>query len=299
MKKTISIFLIVLISSMGAGAQKLIDLYPAGIPDSLPNVNAEYKDEYENVYKVSHPSMYMFAPNDSNRTNAAVIICPGGGYYGLVIKFEGFKIAEYYARHGITAFVLKYRIPDSAYMKDKAFGPLEDAQQAIKTVREGAAKYRVDANKIGIMGFSAGGNLAAVASTHFKENLVANPLHTSFRPDFTILVYPVVSVTNEIGHIGSRDNLLGKNPSAKLIKYFSAELQVTTETPPALLIQTTYDKTVSVMNSIAYYEALRDKNIPVQMHLLQKGDHGFDITIPAEDWMFYCTDWLKINEFIK
>lgn len=280
-------------------AQKEINLYDGKVPNSIPQVDSEYTDNYKAVFKVSIPKLYVFLPTDTNKTGTAVIICPGGGYYGIVMQQEGYQTAEYYAKHGVTAFVLKYRIPNDSYIKDKSIAPLQDAQQAMKWVREHAAEYSVRPDHIGVMGFSAGGHLAAMVSTHFSESYIPNPDHTSLRPDFTILIYPVISMTDQIGHIGSRDNILGKNPSKEKIDFFSNELHVTADSPPCLLIHTAFDKIVPVINSIVYFEALQKNKVPVQMHLLQNGDHGFVVTTPIQEWMCYCFDWLNINKMLK
>jgi acetyl esterase/lipase len=244
------------------------------------------------------PTLTVYLPPKEKANGAAVIVCPGGGYGALVMNKEGFAIAEYFAKQGVAAFVLKYRLPDDKIMKDKSVGPLQDAQQAITLIRQNARQWNVDTTKVGIMGFSAGGHLASTAGTHFNHPVIAVKPRVSVRPDFMILVYPVISMTDSLGHRGSRDNLLGKNPSSEKIQLFSNELQVTAQTPPAFLIHAGDDKVVDVDNSISFYEALRHKKIPSEMHIYPKGDHGFVLKMPVEEWMNVCTKWMKHSGFL-
>ena len=226
----------------------------------------------------------------------SIIICPGGGYSRLAIDHEGVEVAKALNLKGITAFVLKYRLPNDTIMSDKTIGPLQDAQQAIRTVRKQAAAWGLNPNKIGIMGFSAGGHLAATAATHF--NFVADPTNkdtTSVRPDFVILIYPVISFNDSILHPGSRNNLIGKNPPAEFVKQFSNELQVTKNSPPAFLVHTADDATVPVANSIRYYQACIDHKVPAEMHLYPKGGHGFGMhnKTTADKWFDRLLNWIN------
>ena len=211
-------------------AQQEIPLYEGKIPDSKDFTNGEgivFNREADNIaYNVSVPTITIFLPPGEKTNNTAVIICPGGGYHLLVIGREGRDIAREFNKLGVAAFVLKYRLPDDRIMPDKSIGPLQDAQRAIQLVREHAGEWNIDPQKIGIMGFSAGGHLASTAGTHFENSLIDNKKGTSLRPDFMILVYPVISLSDSLGHIGSREYLLGKNPSEKQIRFFSNELQV-------------------------------------------------------------------------
>ena len=185
-----------------------------------------------------------------------MVICPGGGYWVTSIVKEGFAVAREFNKWGVAAFVLKYRIPNDSSMIDKKIGPLQDAQRAIQLVRMHAKEWNVDANKVGIMGFSAGGHLASTAATHFNHSYIENTNNINLRPDFSIFIYPVISFQDSIGHIGSRDQLIGKNPPKPLLDSFSNELQVTAQTPPTFLVHATDDDVVPVMNSIVFYEAL-------------------------------------------
>ena len=195
----------------------------------------------------------------------------------------------------ITAFVLKYRLPDNNTMIDKSTGPLQDAQQAISTVRKDAKKWGVQKNKIGIMGFSAGGHLAATVSTHF--NYKSNPENSdtvSLRPDFSILIYPVISFDSSITHQGSCNNLLGANPTAEKKVFFSNEKQINTKTPPAFLVHAGNDEAVPVANSIRYYEECIKNKVPAEMHLYPKGGHGFSMKNPTtnDKWMDRLKNWI-------
>lgn len=283
-----------------AFAQQTIALYENKIPGALQHGNEESYDSVKGVaFKVSIPTLSIYLPPKEKANGAAVIICPGGGYGALVMNNEGFAVAGYLVKQGVAAFVLKYRLPNDKTMKDKSVGPLQDAQQAIALVRQNTEQWNVDTTRVGIMGFSAGGHLASAAGTHFDHPVIAVKQQVSVRPDFMILVYPVISMTDSLGHHGSRDNLLGKNPSPQKIQLFSNELQVTAQTPPAFLIHAGDDKVVDVDNSISFYEALRHNAVPAEMHIYPKGDHGFVLKIPVEEWMNVCTKWMKHSGFIE
>jgi acetyl esterase/lipase len=281
-------------------AQQTIALYENKIPGALQIGNEENYDTVRGVaFKVSTPTLRMYLPPKEKANGTAVVICPGGGYGALVMNKEGFAVAEYFVKQGVAAFVLKYRLPDDKTMKDKSVGPLQDAQQAIALVRQHAMQWNVDTSRVGIMGFSAGGHLASTAGTHFNHPVIRLKQQVSVRPDFMILVYPVISMTDSLGHSGSRHKLLGKNPSLQKIKFFSNELQVTAQTPPAFLIHAGDDKVVDVDNSISFYEALRHKAVPAEMHIYPKGNHGFVLKMPVEEWMHVCTKWMKQSGFVK
>ncbi len=254
------------------------------------------------VRSVTVPSITAYFPSKEKATGAAVIICPGGGYSYLVMNDEGSSVAEAFAQNGVTAFVLKYRLPDEKIMVNKTIGPLQDAQQAIKTVRERAAAWNIDPARIGIIGFSAGGHLASTASTHFNEKIIENPDNTSLRPDFSILIYPVISFTEQLAHKGSRRALLGKDTivAAKVDQY-SNEKQVTAATPPAFLLHSSDDKVVPVANSIAYYQALLAAGVKAEMHLYFAGGHGFGLNNKTnkDHWFDRCLNWMRANDWIK
>ena len=286
--------------SLASFSQRVMPLYTDAIPGALNAPSEEYFDSARGLaFKVFTPTVSVYLPPKEKATGAAVIICPGGGYGVLVIEKEGYAIARYFAEKGVAAFVLKYRLPDDKIMKDKSTGPLQDAQQAIRLVRRHAREWNINPGKIGIMGFSAGGHLASTAGTRFNMPVAGDPQGISPRPDFMILVYPVISMTDSLGHGGSRKNLLGEAPAAEKKKLFSNELQVTGDTPPAFLIHAGDDKVVDVDNSISFYEALRHHKVPGEMHIDPKGNHGFVLNIPIDDWMSICMKWMKGSGIIQ
>ena len=278
--------------------------------DKIPNAIAvaDYKEEmtYFNdgsingISKVSQPTMTIFLADAKIANGTSVVICPGGGYHHLSINKEGYKIAKWLNTLGISAFVLKYRMPSDLTMKDKTVGPLQDAQEALRMVRRNAEKWKIDPNKIGIMGFSAGGHLAATLSTQFAEKVYDSKDNTSSRPDFSILMYPVISMQDGITHSGSKENLLGKNASAILVEQYSNEKQVNATTPKTFIVHATDDKAVPVENSINYYLALKQNNIPVEIHLYENGGHGFGLGTDGtnKNWSKTCENWLISNGFI-
>ncbi|MDR0793646.1 MAG: alpha/beta hydrolase [Chitinophagaceae bacterium] len=284
----------------GKKAQQIIPLYKE-VPNSKPAKEKEVvtnKPE-ELVSKVSTPTLLVYLPKNGTKKSPAIVICPGGGYAVLAIDKEGKAVAQQLAAMGFAAFVLKYRLPDSTIMTDKKIGPLQDAQRAIQMVRENAAEWNIDTGKVGIMGFSAGGHLAATASTHFADAVIDNPQHINLRPNFSVLIYPVISFDSSIGHLGSRENLIGAHPSNEEVNYFSNELQVTSNTPPAFLIHASDDEAVNPMNSILYYEALQKNKVKnCELHIYAKGGHGFGLHLPNanEHWIERFKNWWEVVE---
>ena len=294
-KDRLFVVLLFMLFSVFVQAQEIITLYPSEIPNAKTST---IKESGIGMYKdVTVPTLEYFKPHAEKASGAAIIIVPGGGYSVVVYDGEGVSTAKALAEKGIAAFVLKYRLPNDAIMTDKKIGPLQDTQQAIKLVRENAKKWRLDKNKIGIMGFSAGGHLASTAATHFDKSYIENKENTSLRPDFQILVYPVISMTDALTHAGSRDNLLGKNPSKEDVDLYSNELQVQYNTPPAYLTHTADDKVVDVDNSIVYFEKLRHHKVPVEMHIYPRGDHGFIFRYPG--WMEPLFSWMESNVWLE
>jgi acetyl esterase/lipase len=212
-------FLVIAILPFGTSAQSLVKLYSGPIPNSrqgyLPDIA---KPSAGMVNRVLIPELEMYLPDKDKATGAAVIVCPGGSYKVLTYDAEGVRTAKELMKNGIAAFVLKYRLPDDSTMIDKKIGPLQDAQQAIKVVRENAANWGIDTARVGIMGFSAGGHLAATAATHFQRAYIPNPEHTNLRPAFLVVVYPVISMQDGVTHKDSRTNLLGKNPAKETLR---------------------------------------------------------------------------------
>ena len=286
-------------------AQETIPLYNGTIPHSKPIRNRELsetgKDGILRISKVSEPTLLAFFPPKEKATGTAVIICPGGGYGILAASHEGTDVAKVFNEWGVTAFVLKYRLPDDSIMQDKETGPLQDAQTAIQLVRMNAAKWGLNKNKIGIMGFSAGGHLASTAGTHYNHPVIEVKNNTSLRPDFMVLLYPVISFTDSLAHMGSRTNLIGKNPTAEKINYYSNEQQVNATTPPTFLVHAKDDGGVKVENSIAFYDALKKNDVPAEIHLYEKGGHGFGMNngTSADKWMDWLKAWMKERHFLN
>ena len=283
-------------------AQSVINLYSERIPNEIAGPDEEKKmdDGIVRISNISRPTLTVFLPEKAKATGAAVVICPGGGYGINAFKHEGTEVAVALNKAGIACFVLKYRLPSDKIMKDKRIGPLQDAQQAMLLVRSRAKEFNVDPNKIGIAGFSAGGHLASTAGTHYKELLVDNPARVSARPDFMILLYPVISFTDTVGHIGSRNNLIGTSPSESDVRLFSNELQVTSDTPPAFLMHAGDDEVVKVANSIKFYQALQRNKVPAELFIYPKGGHGFGLVNPTspDRWLDRCLDWMRSNKWI-
>jgi len=280
-------------------AQRIVNLYPGNIPNSK---KTELKDIPQNpseglIRRVITPTLQMYLPGKDKASGAAIVICPGGGYSVIVYGGEGIMMAKEFTKKGVAAFVLKYRLPNDSFQVNKTIGPLQDAQQAIKMVRDSAAAWGIDANKVGIMGFSAGGHVASTEATHFNKSLIENKSYTNLRPDFQILVYPVISMEDSLAHQGSRTQLLGNNPSKETINLYSNELQVDKNTPPAYITVAADDKVVNVDNSIIYFEKLRCNNVPVEMHIYQKGDHGFVFRHPG--WMEPLFEWMQSNNWMN
>ena len=278
-------------------AQQEIPLFSGKVPNSKLFTIIE-KNVGDIVSGVSSPTLSVFLPPAEKATRTAVIICPGGGYGVLVANREGFAVAKAFNKMGVTAFVLKYRLPDNRIMKDKSIGPLQDAQQAIKIIRQRANEWGIDPKKVGIMGFSAGGHLAATAGTHFNHPVIENQDAVNLRPDFMILGYPVISMTDSLGHAGSRNNLLGPEPSDNQIKYFSNELQVNETTPPAFITHAGDDSVVPVANSIAFFNAMKQNGVSGELHIYAKGGHGYSHYPLFDEWFGRCLHWMKNMDLI-
>jgi acetyl esterase/lipase len=291
--------LIALLSFCKASAQTTIPLYSGKVPNSIEVPNEERENAAHFLERVTRPTLTIYLPPASIATGAAMVVCPGGGYNSLNYIQEGSAVADSLNKLGIAAFVLKYRLPDDKSMPDKSVGPIQDAQQALMTVRKRAAEWHIDTARVGIIGFSAGGHLAAFAGTHFNKSFLDNPQHISLRPSCMILVYPVISFTDSITHWGSRENLIGKTPSASQVAYYSNELQVTPQTPPTFLIQAGDDGLVSIKNSVVFYLALQRNNVPAAMHIFERGQHGFPYEPAHSSWFSYCAKWLKDNGWAK
>ncbi|MDP4185124.1 MAG: alpha/beta hydrolase [Bacteroidota bacterium] len=283
-------------------AQQELFLWPNGTPEKNGIKEKEVigDNSIQFVENITTPKLYVFLPEKHNSQVPAVVICPGGGYAGEAMKHEGYDFAKWLNEQGIAGIVLKYRLPNGNHMI-----PLKDAQQAIRTVRASALKWGIDPNKIGIAGFSAGGHLASTAGTHFDTgNPSANDEigKQSCRPDFMILFYPVITLNKEFTHMGTRDNLLGRNYEGDLEQYYSNERQVTKDTPPTFLVLSDDDKVVPTRNSIDFYSALKKQNIPVSMFIFGKGGHGWGLNkdfYAYSCWTMLLQEWFKEKGFLQ
>jgi len=275
-----------------ANAQTVMPLYNGLPPGGIAAPDEEVTDKDNNRTNTSIPTLTAYLPPKDKATGTAVLICPGGGYRAVVLQREGLNIAEYFVKQGIAAFVLKYRLPDDKIMQDKSTGPLQDAQEAMKMIRSHAAEWNIDNNRVGIMGFSAGGHLASTTGTHFNKPVLAANTGINLRPDFMILVYPVISMEKNLAHPGSRLRLLGSQPGEEAIKNYSNDRQVTPQTPPTILFHTGDDTVVDVDNSLVFYQALRHQHVPAEMHIYPEGNHGFVLKLPVEVWMQITMKWL-------
>ncbi len=288
--KPIFAFLFLISANYTYSQSMKINLWPEGsIPLSIKNNIQEQavSTDIVRIGKVQVPQIEVYLPNKKSATGQAVIVCPGGGYSILAYDWEGTDVAKLLNAQGIAAFVLKYRLPDSLSSTAPEQVPLMDAKQAMRIVREKAADWNINPNKIGIMGFSAGGHLASTLSTHFEKDT---------RPDFSILIYPVISMDKNIAHMGSRNNLIGKHPTDAMIKLYSNELQVSVNTPPTFLIHATDDDGVPVENSLLYYQALIKNKVPAEMHIYPTGGHGFGLANGNRSlgsWPSLMIEWMK------
>ena len=281
--KKITILLILLMQNYFMNGQEFrLPLYSGTIPNSI-NTGAQEKIEKQEITVISNvqvPDIAVYLPTKKMGTGQAVVICPGGGYWILAYDLEGTDIARYLNSIGVAAIVLKYRLPTYGNCTEPHKVPLMDAQRAMRLVRHHAAEWSIDPVKIGIMGFSAGGHLASTLGTHFDygNQAATDPVERqSCRPDFMVLMYPVITFTDQSMHIGSREALLGKDPDPELVKYYSNELQVKDDTPQAFIVHATDDDGVLVENALLMYKALRSKKISAEMHILSEGQHGFGL----------------------
>jgi len=285
---------------------QIVDLWPNGVPNAPAQISPEVVHDAaqpgqppdRHVRNVHKPTLTIYIPTGKS-TEAAIIICPGGAYGILALDKEGHDVAKWAASVGFVGMVLKYRLPrpdGHVYPHD---APLSDAQQAIRWVRGNAASLGVKPNRVGIMGFSAGGHLASTVATHFEAHAQSGP---STRPDFAVLIYPVTTFDPNFGHAGSAQSLLGKNPPQELRDRYANDRHVTKETPPTFLVHTS-DDPIKVENSLAFYAALRRNNVPAEMHIFAKGGHGYGMRTewqgekdpPVSHWPQLLERWLKRN----
>lgn len=281
-----------------------LNLWPGEVPGSIIDDSYTEVGQFINglpsrYNKVTYPTLTVFLPPADKATGTAVLICPGGGYGTLAFDHEGYQIAEWLNNNGIAGIILKYRLPSDQIMKDKTIGPLQDAQEGMRFIRRHAAEWKINPRKVGVIGFSAGGHLASTLSTHYAENIYASDT-VSARPDFSILIYPVITFDSTFTHMGSRNNLIGRKPSPDLIKHYSNELQVNEKTPPAFLVHSMDDNTVPVKNSVEYYNNLVKFKIPSELHVFRKGGHGYGMSVgngTQAAWPGLCISWLRATGF--
>ncbi|WP_162056412.1 alpha/beta hydrolase [Pontibacter pamirensis] len=308
MKKQNLLALLLLLSFMPfseAFSQKTpleIPLYGGKIPNDVPGPDEETASNEGGrlrYSKIRKPTLSVYLPPKEKATGTAVLICPGGGYSIVAAGHEGHDVAKKFNEQGIAAFVLKYRLPDTKTSSRPDIAPLQDAQQAMLIIRERAKEWQVNPEKVGIMGFSAGGHLASTAGTHFQESYVPNATQTNLRPNFMLLLYPVISSDKTFAHQGSFDKLLGKDATADKLIEFSNEKKVTAQTPPTFLVHASDDKAVPVKNSIVFYEALLQHEVPAELHIYQNGGHGFGLNnaTTSDAWFERALNWMKTNKF--
>lgn len=281
--------------------QKTMRLWPLKIPNSRPNLEVESKTKGDILWieNVQEPAIDIYLPSKTKGRTRAIVICPGGGYGGLAYDIEGIDVAEWLKSLGFAAFVLKYRLPISSGVLEGHKAPLQDVQRAIRTLRHHADEWNLYVDQIGVMGFSAGGHLAAMSATRYEihDTILSDEIDAiSARPDFLMLLYPVISMKSSCVHMGSRANLLGEHPSHKLIHDYSAEAHVSHLTPPTFIVHAIDDKSVHVLNSILFYRALKKENVKSRLHLYQNGGHGFGLAFgqaPLNSWT------TRLLEFIE
>ncbi|MBW8244185.1 alpha/beta hydrolase [Muricauda oceani] len=304
MKKLKKSTLAIVLISFGMSAQDTImPLWPKAIPNQIKSEEKEKIEHADDgiiwISNVQEPTLEVYLPAQKSMTGQAVIIFPGGGYYGLAYDWEGIDIAKTLTARGVAGIVVKYRLPWSKSITGgKNVVPLQDAQRAIRLVRENAEEWNIASNKIGIMGFSAGGHLASTLGTHYNEKVYKRQDEAddlSARPDFMALIYPVITLGEPSTHTGSRASLIGEEPSADAVDYLSNEKHVDVDTPPTFLLHAMDDEAVPVENTIMFFEALRKHNVPATMHVYPTGGHGFSLALQDEklkDWIHLLFDWI-------
>jgi acetyl esterase/lipase len=307
MKKILFIALWIGTSLIGFAQQDSLLLYPDGVPGAIPldipeKVTVNPNDGVTITTDIQQPKLFVYRPQKPN--GASVLICPGGGYYVLAIDHEGHQLAKWFVERGITAFVLKNRLPDERLMTEKHIRPLQDAQQALRIIRKNAKKWNLDSNKVGIMGFSAGGHLAATAGTRFQKQVGEITDHTlSVRPNFMILIYPLISFRVGIDRLkGIQDKLLGKDANELLIDEYCLDKQVTSETPPTFIVYAS-DDSLNPEHGIVFYRELQKNKVPAELHIYEKGGHGFSLSKKnrghVEAWDKEMEGWLRDRKLIE
>ena len=302
MKNNLLSLIMLLVPIFSFAQVKNIPLYLGQIPNSK-KPNATYVEKTDSNGYINHvtiPELIPFFPKKNIANGAAVIVCPGGGYQLLVASDEGADVAREFNKAGITAFVLKYRLPNDSIMIDKSIGPLQDLQMAILLLRKRASEWGIDPGKIGVVGLSAGGHLASTAGTHFNKAFIENKENISLRPDFMILIYPVISFSS-IQKTLTIKNLIGAFASEAKRDYYSNEKHVTAQTPPTFLVHAADDSRILAKHSLLFFEALGRMNVKTELHIFQDGGHGFGLENPKSKskWFDWCQNWLVENGFVS
>ena len=300
MKNIIGILTVILMSFTTMAQDFKLKVWPNGAPSSNGMTLPEELFEGKRVRNVSEAEIYVYLPKIGVNTGAAMVICPGGGYVMEAMDHEGYNMAEWLVQHGVAGIVLKYRLP---YGHDQI--PLEDVQRALRIVHAKAKEWGINPAKIGIAGSSAGGHLASTAGTRFDLGKPdsSDPIEKfSCRPDFMLLLYPVITFDEEFGHMGSRINLIGPGNKWDLVEKYSNERQVSSQTPPTFLVLADDDNVVPPRNSIEFYMALKKYKIPAEMHVFRDGGHGFGMNkknLPVDQWPNLFIQWLKAQGITK
>lgn len=298
MKRIISVFAFLSFLQLAHAQETMIPLYEKNIPNSrsIPPDYIEETDTSGLIRKVTQPALIPFFPKKGTATGTAILIFPGGGYFVLA-PATCYEMARALNEAGITAFVVKYRLPHDTIMIDKTIGPLQDAQAAIQLVRKRAAEWGINPHKVGTMGLSAGGHLVSTAGTQLNRLVIENREQINLRADFMALLYPVTIYDPAIPR--TRENLIGKNPSAALLDLYSTDKQVTENTPPTFLVHAADDDVIPVKNTLLFFNALLKANVKAEMHILQSGGHGFGLTDlhSKDNWFNLFKSWLAENGF--
>jgi acetyl esterase/lipase len=286
------------VSTVLAEEARVIPIWPEGVPDAQPGGGVERIDDGR-VYNVQVPTLTVFRAAAETAVGTAVIICPGGSYARLAVSIEGSELVKRLYALGISAFVLKYRLVEYGHP-----APLRDVLRAVRIVRSRAQELGVRADRIGVLGSSAGGHLAACAGTLFDvpEGRTGAELDAvNARPDFLALLYPVITMTTPFTHAASRKNLIGDAPSPALVERLSVETRVSRDTPPTFLVHTSEDTSVPLENSLLFFQALRREGVPAEMHIYEKGRHGFGTKLglgPTSEWPKRLEEWMRSHGWL-
>lgn len=299
MKKSyLSLVLIFLVTCLTSAQDLVMPVWLDEVPYSKPSDIKELTDTINDIVRtrnVKNATLSFYFPEE-NLNGTSVLICPGGGYSILARGHEGEDIAKWLNSFGVTGIVLKYRLPDTTYVTNRQLVPVTDALEAMRILRLRTRRLGLTPWKIGIMGFSAGGHLASTVLTHYNKETITNFPDVNARPDFGILIYPVISMNDEITHQGSRNNLIGTEPTESTIKDFSGEENVDKQTPPVFIVHAGDDQAVDVSNSIHFFEALNEKGVQAELHIYPYGGHGFGLAKDkpgVSQWPDQCMKWLK------